>query len=92
MSDENAPYTIGQIWLDENGNAYDDEARTRRIGSIIDSAMMGNSLYWKEGIRCTETTAPVHRHDWQLRIINYRVMAECACGETMDEDEIRSAL
>jgi hypothetical protein len=35
---------------------------------------------------------PVHRHDWQLRVINYRVMAECACGETMDEDEIRGAL
>lgn len=33
-----------------------------------------------------------HNHDWHLRIINMRIVAECDCGETCDEDAIIEAL
>ena len=121
--DTSALLTDGRIWLDDDGNAYDDEAHKRKIGKLADAAFYGDTpfvlfqpSYTQLKQRFTDTYTlevavgdkvmtftnmvigdgasdePRHRHDYQLRIINYRVIAECSCGETMNEDEIREAL
>jgi hypothetical protein len=53
------------------------------------------SAMWLPSIQIdwSSNKSSYHEHEWQLRIINYRIVAECkSCNETCDEDAIIEAL